>query len=70
MTILSNASEDFTKRTFDFWNDDGSQVSDLRTFAVMVAMGLRDAATVIALYPHPEALPDGLLQEAQDELDR
>lgn len=70
MTILDNSSEDFAKRTFDFWNDDGSQVNTLDGLAFQLSSSRLDAAAMIATYPYPEAVPARLRTEAQDELDR
>lgn len=65
MTVLNNATEDFTKGTWDF-----PPVSGLQEWADILCIGLKDAAALISTYPSPDVVPAQLRAEAEDELGR
>jgi hypothetical protein len=69
-TLLTDASEDAVKATWDFWYEDGRQVDSLEVMTIVLGMSELDVAAMIMTYPAPAAIPVKLLKEAADVLGR
>jgi hypothetical protein len=67
-TLLNDSTEDFAKRTWDFWRADDSPVSTLEELSRILAISDTDAAALVMTYPFPDAVPLELMREAADVL--
>lgn len=65
MTVLTNATEDAAKTTWDF-----PPVSGLAEFCDILAVDLKSGAMLVLTYPYPDVVPAHLRSEAEDELGR
>lgn len=66
--VLTDAGEDWPKRTWDFWRDDDTQVDTIAEVALILSVGELDAAAMVATYPYPKAIPPRLMMEAHSVL--
>lgn len=55
--VQSLPVEDQTKTTWDFWYTDGTQVTSFADVRDMLAVDDLTAATIVANYPYPAAVP-------------
>jgi len=68
--VLDDFTEDWPKRTFDFWRTDTEQMDTIAEISDTLCQSHLDSAIMIANYPFPEAIPPRLMSEAQSLLRR
>lgn len=68
--VLDDSSEDFTKRTFDFYRDDDSVIDTLSEFGAALGVDELSAAVAVSTYPYESAVPARLRLEAKRVLSR
>ena len=66
--VLSDTSEDWAKRTFDFYNADGTTANTIEEVGRQLAVDRRSVAIMVNNYPFPEAIPLELREECWREL--